>query len=133
MADVDIGEMFLNFILHRELTALAGVDITKYVTGENQDALVWETWQRAAMGLRSSPYQAVQAMGVAEEMIRGERKDPNNVFRWDYVRLNLPGSAGYNPSKAWVSKIRIEDGRIASDLFIFVDDLRPTGPSRLEA
>jgi hypothetical protein len=133
MADVDIGERFLNFTLHRELRALAGVDITKYVAGKNQDALVWETWQRAAMGLRSSPYQAVQAMGVAKEMIWGKRKDPNNVFRWDYVRLNLPRSAGYDPSKAWVSKIRSEDGRIASDLFIFVDDLRPTGPSRLEA
>ena len=94
---------------------------------------VWETWQRAAMGLRSSPYQAVQAMGVAEETIRGDRKDPNNVYRWDYVRLNLPGSAEYDPSKPWVSKIRSKDGKIVADLFIFVDDLRPTGPSRLEA
>jgi hypothetical protein len=30
MADVDIGEMFLNFIIHRELRALAGVDLSHY-------------------------------------------------------------------------------------------------------
>jgi hypothetical protein len=86
MADVDIGEMFLNFILHRELQALAGVDLTHYFPADAKDTpdgratKVWETWQRAAMGLRSSPYQAVQAMGVAEEVIRGSRLDPTNVF-----------------------------------------------------
>jgi hypothetical protein len=42
-ADVDIGEMFLNFILHRELMTLAGVDLTKYVAGDGQDSRVWET------------------------------------------------------------------------------------------
>jgi hypothetical protein len=133
MADVDIGEMFLNFILHRELQSLAGVDLTHYFDAEDKDGKatkIWETWQRAAMGLRSSPYQAVQAMGVAEEFIWGDRKDPMNVFRWDYVRLNLPGSETYDPSKPWVSKLRLEDERIAADLFIFVDALRPTGPSR---
>jgi hypothetical protein len=120
--------MFLNFILHRELRALAGVDLTNYCPTDDQEAKVWETWQRAAMGLRSLPYQAVQAMGVAEEVIRGDRKDSQNVYRWDFVRMNLPGSEGYDPSKPWASKIRSEDGNIAADLFIFVDDLRPTGP-----
>jgi hypothetical protein len=103
------------------------------VAGDGQDSRVWEIWQRAAMGLRSSPYQAVQAMGVAEETIRGKRGNPKNVYRWDYVRLNLPGSNAYDPSRPWVSKIRSADGKIAADLFIFVDDLRPTGPSRSEA
>jgi hypothetical protein len=133
MADVDIGEMFLNFILHRELQSLAGVDLTHYFDSEDKDGRatkIWETWQRAAMGLRSSPYQAVQAMGVAEEVIGGDQGNPANVFRWD--RLNLPGSDEYDPSKPCVSKMRLEDERIAADLFIFVDDLRPTGPSRKE-
>jgi hypothetical protein len=30
MADVDIDEMFLNFVLHWKLQALAGVDLTHY-------------------------------------------------------------------------------------------------------
>jgi hypothetical protein len=139
MADVDIGEMFLNFILHRELRTLAGVDLTHYFptdatdTEDGRAQKVWETWQRAAMGLRSSPYQAVQAMGVAEEFIRGDRLDPTNVYRWDKVVLNLPGSNDYDVTKPWVYKMRSDDGRIAADLFIFVDDLRPTGPSKREA
>jgi hypothetical protein len=60
MADMDIDEMFLNFILHRELQALAGVDLRHYFlkdakdTPDGQATKVWETWQRAAMGLRSS-------------------------------------------------------------------------------
>jgi hypothetical protein len=139
MADVDIGEMFLNFILHRELRTLAGVDLTHYFPEDAKDTpdgratKVWECWQRAAMGLKSSPYQAVQAMGVAEEVIRGDRKNPENVFRWDEVVCNLPGSDSYDPSKPWVYKTRADDGRIAADLFIFVDDLRPTGPSKKDA
>jgi hypothetical protein len=136
MADVDIGEMSLNFILHRELQSLAGVNLTHYFLEDAKDKdgrAKKETWQQAVMGLRSSPYQAVQAMGVAEEVIRGDRHDPTNVFRWDKVVLNLPGSEDYNPSKPWVYKLRLDDRRIAADLFIFVDDLRPTGPSRKEA
>jgi hypothetical protein len=128
MADVDIGEMFLNFILHKDLRALAGVDLSRYFPDE-KDGPLWEAWMRAVMGLRSSPFQCVQAMGIAEEVIRGDPDDPNNVFRWDSVELNLPGSEDYNPSKPWVAKYHMEDGCIAADLFIFVDDLRPTGPS----
>jgi hypothetical protein len=85
------------------------------------------------MGLRSSPFQCVQALGIAEEVIRGDHTDPENVFRWDTVVMNLPGSEDYDPSKPWVAKYRIEDGRLAADLFIFVDDFRPTGPSRADA
>jgi hypothetical protein len=85
------------------------------------------------MGLRSSPYQAVQAMGVAEEVIQGDRKDPTNVYGWDTARMNLPGSPEYSPNRPWVSKFRSDDEKIAADLFIFVDDLCPTGSSRKEA
>jgi hypothetical protein len=65
-------------------------------------------------------------MRVAEEFIRGDRRDPNNVFRWDNVKLNLPGSEFYDPNRPWVYKERTAEGQIAADLFIFVDDLRPT-------
>jgi hypothetical protein len=104
MVDVDIGEMFLNFVLHRQLQVLAGVDLTHYFPKGDTGSKVLEVWLRAAMGLRSSPYQAVQAMGVAEEVICGDRKDPTNVYRWDTVRMNLPGSSDYKPNIPWVSK-----------------------------
>jgi hypothetical protein len=53
MADNDVGECFLNFILHPELRECAGVDLTKYF-GEDGGTL-WEVWDRAAMGVRLSP------------------------------------------------------------------------------
>jgi hypothetical protein len=54
MCDLDVGEMFLNFILHTDIRSLAGVDLTHY-TKEGEHGTVWECWQRAAMGLTSSP------------------------------------------------------------------------------
>ena len=84
------------------------------------------------MGAKSSPYQAVQGMSVAEEVIRGDPAVESNIFRWSSVRLNCPGYPHYDPSKPWVSKVR-EDGVIAADLVGYVDDLRLSGPSRQEA
>jgi hypothetical protein len=136
MGDMDVGDMFLNFILHASMQALCGVDLTSFFgdnDGNNKTPkLLWERWVRAAMGLKSSPYQAVQGMLVVKEVILGNRRDPNNVFRWDEIRMNLPGSATYDPSLPWVSKIRLEDGRIAADLFIYVDDVRLTGSTSKE-
>jgi hypothetical protein len=96
MEDLDVGECFLNFMLHPTLRPYARVDFTLFFpttgcTGPNGASTVWETWLRAAMGLKSSPYQAVQALGFAEEIIRGDRRDPRNISRWGMVRLNLPG------------------------------------------
>jgi hypothetical protein len=129
MADVDVGEMFLKFVLHKELRSLSGVDLTCFFPSAD-GAPVWKTWQQAAVGLKSSPYQCTQAMGMAEEVIRGDCLEPTNVFRWDRVRLNLPGKEGYDPSVPWVSKVRDSDGWITADLFTFVDALRPTGSSK---
>jgi hypothetical protein len=46
--------------------------------------------------------------------------------------MNLTGSPDYDPTLPWVSKVRLEDGRIAADLFIYVDDVRVTGNSDKE-
>jgi hypothetical protein len=70
LCDLDVGDLFLNFILHIDIQSLAGVDLTHY-TKEGEKGVVWECWQRAAMGLTSSPYQACQGMAFAEEEIRG--------------------------------------------------------------
>jgi hypothetical protein len=132
MADLDVGEMFLNFNLHSQLQEVCGVDLTLFCDGpRNPEGCLHEVWKRAAMGLRSSPYQAVQAMSVAEELILGDRKKPTNIFRWDRIRLNLPGNATYDPSLPWVSKVRTDE-ILACDLFVYVDDARVTGPTELE-
>lgn len=130
MSDFDIGEMFLNFVLHETMQALCGIDLSRFF-GDGK--VLWERWTRAAMGLKSSPYQAVQAVLVAKEVILGDRLEKSNAFRWDKVRLNLPGSAEYDPALPWVSKIRLDDGEIACDLFIYVDDGRVTAPNHRES
>ena len=55
------------------------------------------------------------------------------MFRWDRIRLNLPGSKDYQPSLPWVSKIRDSDNKIAADGVIFVDDTRSVGNDEAEA
>lgn len=49
------------------------------------------------------------------------------------VQVNLPGSPDFDPSKPWVFKFRKDDGCIACDVFIYVDDIRVTGRNRDEA
>jgi len=61
-----------------------------------------------------------------EEIIRGDRHDTTNAFQWSTIILNLPGTQGYRPALAWISKQR-NDGSLASDFVCFVDDLRITG------
>jgi hypothetical protein len=80
------------------------------------------------MGGTFSPYQTGKGMGHANEMIMGDPNDVSNVFKWKEVRLNLPGTSAYDPSMAWVAKVR-EDGRVAAYLFIYMDDFCPTGPN----
>ena len=65
---------------------------------------------------------------LAEEVIRGDPDDEFNAFQWSDVRLNLPGSPGYTPGEAWISKRR-RDGSLASDFATFVDDQRVMGGS----
>ncbi len=105
MANLDVEEMFLNFTLHNQLQALCGVDLPHFSCKHQgyDRQRVWEVvWKRAAMGLRSLPYQALQWLTVSEEPMLGNRMDITNVFCWDRVRLNLPGSKGYNSGILWV-------------------------------
>ncbi len=81
MCDVDVGEMFLNFMLHPNLRPYCGVDLTPYeldlpetsgAPTQTSAEKVWVSWDRIAMGLTWSPYQAVKCLHLAEEVIRGE-------------------------------------------------------------
>jgi hypothetical protein len=78
------------------------------------------------MGFKSSPYNSIKMYLILEEVIRGDRHDPEKAFQWNSILLNLPGTRGYKPSEAWISKCRA-DGSLASDFVCFVDDLRITG------
>ena len=66
---------------------------------------------------------------VVEEIVRGDRHDPENVLQWGYIMLNLPGSKEYKPHMAWISKRR-KDGSLTSNYVTFVDDLRLAAEGR---
>jgi hypothetical protein len=134
MSDVEIAEIFLNFFLDWHLRKYAGVGLKSYFDddlGKGKDAF-WVRWNRISMGLRPSPFCAVQIIDWLDETVFGDHLDQDNMFRWDVVELNLPGMSSYIPSKSWVYKKRSSDGRIATDLLTYIDDARPTGPSEEE-
>jgi hypothetical protein len=84
------------------------------------------------MGLKSSPYNAIQGLLFAEEVLRGNPNDPENIFRWSDLRLNLPGSSDYCPGQPWISKVR-KDGATACDFIVYFDDTRAGGNGWAEA
>jgi len=129
MMDCDIGEQFLNYPLHRDVWPYTGLDLGPILSEKDlgEGKARWYHWVRMLMGFKPSPYIAVKMTLIAEEVIRGDRHDEENPFQWTTIRTNLPGSDDYDPRVSWISKIR-KDGRVAADLFTFVDDERVTGP-----
>ena len=131
--DLDLGEMFLNFLMDKKIRAFAGVDVTclqvffdDYVAAEHKPQM-WERWERLFMGMKSSPYNAVRYFYWAEEFARGNPAEVNNALRYDKVVFNLPGMEGYDPSLPNVMKMNDLVDRIAGDVVTFVDDLRGSG------
>jgi hypothetical protein len=72
------------------------------------------------MGLRNSPYRSLQWQVRLKFELYGEWKDTSNLFHWNRVEFNLPGSRGYRSDLPWVMKIR-EDGHLAVEIFVYVD------------
>jgi hypothetical protein len=134
MADNDVGEMFLNFILHESVRTFCGVDLSKYFSEgvPTGTKVLWERWTPCAMGLWSLPYQECQGMMWALEIILGDYDDPRNVVRYQKISLNLARKRDYDPCRPWVYKVR-EDGVLAAGgVHVYVDDLRTMGPSETE-
>lgn len=126
-ADMDIGEMFLNFMLHESMKELSGVDVNHLgPRGKDGKRVSWERWVRNWMGLKDSPFRSIQWMIRLKFEAYGDKDDPSNPFQYDRVELNLPGSEGYRPDLPWVMKIRL-DNHLASEVFVYVDDGRITG------
>ena len=136
LGDLDMGEMFLNFMLSMSIRPYAGIDLTPLAKLMGVDLrpgeCLWERWSRMAMGFRPSPFAAIRMFLLAEEVVRGDRREKSNWLRWDKIRLNLPASKGYDPTLPWVSKVVLFAGflLLAADFITFVDDIRTGGPGR---
>jgi hypothetical protein len=128
MADLDMGEQFLNFPLDVQLRASCGIDVRPYLA-PNSKSTLWFRWVRCMMGLSSSPYVVVKSTHLADESALGDRHNLDNPFQWEYVRLNLPGMDHYNPHLPWVSRMRA-DHSLAAGVARYLDDQRPVGNSQ---
>jgi hypothetical protein len=136
MTDRDMGDMFLNFQLHESAIPFTGVDLTTLYERPEDAGLRYAVWDRNLMGFAPSPYNSIKVALIVEEIAKGDRHQwarassnggELNTFQWETVKLNLPGTREYDPCVSWISKRR-KDGRIACDVFTFVDDERVTGP-----
>ena len=134
MCDCDVGEMFLNFMLHPEIRAHAGVDLTQLYSEElmKKSRTVKARWERMMMGFSPSPYFVTKDMLFVERIAKGCRFDEDNVYRWKEVILNLPGMISYDTTLPWVYKAR-EDGSIAADIYFYIDDGSPTADTTWES
>ena len=137
MTDQDVADMFLNYQLHHSVKPFAGINLSLLHKKGKSEWPCWAYWDRNIMGFAASPYNSIRMALVVEEVAKGDRHETGlgsngtelNPFQWEAVRLNFLGSSDYNPTLAWVSKLR-KDCLVACDILTFVDDKQLTGPTR---
>jgi hypothetical protein len=119
MTNRDMGDMFLNFQLHKSAIPFTGVNLLLLYERPEDVGPRLAVWDRNLMGFAPSPYNLIKMALVVEEVSKGDRHQSNvggdgrelNQFQWETVKLNLPGSRGYDPCDFWITKQR-KDGRI---------------------
>jgi hypothetical protein len=133
--DLDVGEQFLNYKLHKHMRALSGVDVREVRSSDPADKAWeaaregnWERWEPNWMGLRDSPYRSLQWQARLKLEVYGDRQQRANPFHWDRMAMNLSGLKGYRLDLLWIMKIRW-NGELAAEVFVYVDDGRGTGPN----
>ena len=125
-ADLDLGEMFLNYFMCKEIRQYSGVDLTEVLkTGKTE----WKRWNRIFMGFRPSPYIACKLFGWSTDVILGDRWNRKNPFRWNKIAQNFPGSQNYKPFQPRLCKMW--DNNIAATIEVYVDDIRSVGYSEV--
>lgn len=84
LGDMDIGDMFHNFMLHKDVCKVAVIDLTPFFPEElakmGSLQMLWEHWERCATGLQSSPYNAIQGILFAEEIVKSNPENTKNIF-----------------------------------------------------
>ena len=112
--DIDVGQHFNNFRLHKSDQPFLGVRVT--LTNNNPEEEEQEEWWRFTVlpfGLKASPYIACQGQARITELAKGDTCDPKNPFHFSTAVLNLPCARNYDPSLPRVLLLR-EDGEMAT-------------------
>jgi hypothetical protein len=69
MRDQDLGEMFLLFQFHLNMTKFTAVDLGPLEFSAKECAHCWMCWSRNLMGFKSLPYNSIRMYLVLEEII----------------------------------------------------------------
>ncbi len=120
--DIDIAEMFTNWMCHPKERPYLGVRMFETRGGGRYEPQTLWRYCRMHFGGLPSPYNCVQGQRRTLEVAKGDRHDPTNHWQWDRVRLNLPGAKSYDPSLPRVLLLR-KDGRLATQEADYVDDI----------
>ena len=84
-------------------------------------------WERCWIGFFPSRYYAANFYYLALEIVIGYKEDEENLFRWNTVKLNLPGSTTFNPALPSVMQWNGLINNITSAVIAFVDNLKVSG------
>jgi hypothetical protein len=130
MGDNDMGEMFLNFILHESVQALCGVDLTCYFPDGVPFCLVGTV----DLMCNGSEIVAISSLSRDDVVVGidiwGSEWCDKGILVWPSGIKSAQESCQPSVS-ALVYKSR-EDGVIVDDVHCYVDDVRVTGPSEQE-
>ena len=124
--DLDVEEMFNKFPLHYKERHTMGVRYIKTIKPNVQKPHDIMRWSVLNFGCRVSPYLACQGQARILECCTSDRHNAKNPFQWEYVRLNLPTSLGYDPSLPRVLLLR-KDNKLATRQKVYVDDIHIAG------
>jgi hypothetical protein len=130
--DLDMGEIFLNFILPDVLRPYTGVNMAavrsllEALDGQDPVAKA-EAWARLFMGFKGSPFNAIRHFYHTEDFIIGLPSAENSALRWDKIVLNCPGQVDFDPRMLRVYKWDAQWQGISGAVVTFVDDERGSG------
>ena len=127
--DINLGEMILNYALDMDIRMYADVDVTEVADVVAGAKRVLERWTRTLMGLKSSPFVCTQTFAWSEEIIVGDHMEICNLFYWDKVILNLPGTLEYDPTMPRVYRWNSREKCMACFFGTEIDDIRTSGPT----
>jgi hypothetical protein len=126
-SDMDVGEMFLNYMMHFTERHSFGARI---VTGEGENEIQHVMrFNRLLFGGRPCPYLAVQGHARAMELVLGNHEDPANPLHWVRTITNWPYDLHCDPSMPRIIRV-CADGEMAAGSPAFVDDGRTAGVTR---
>ena len=125
--DIDVGEMFHNFMVHEsERHALGIRHMLTSGDGTTAEKTVFRRFTRLHFGGKGSPYCAFRGQVILLDICKGDHKDEQNLFHWQRVHCNLPTNGDFDPSMPRVLKLR-SDGELACRKTTFVDDIHVAG------